>query len=248
MLPRGWLVWLMQPLHACRRPAKASADRLLLQRERNLVVSRQGDRNSLLGVVAGLGWPLIIGSALSSLFYALILRGPLQGELTHRYFAGHPVNVCEAVLFFIALAALVLKFGDVAVQSFTARRIRLGGDAAELTVADCSGQLAQLTALPAALRNTYLARRLHAALEHVERTRSADGLDEELKYLADLDVTRQQDSYSLVRIIIWATPMLGFLGTVVGITQSLGELDPQLLATDPKVAMQGLLAGPFRRI
>jgi len=199
----------------------------------------------LLGVLAGLGWPLIIGSALSSLFYALVLRGPLQSEITHRYFAGHPVNVGEAVLFFVGLAALMLKFGDVVLQSLTVRRIRLGEDAAEAGVADCSGQLERLASLSASWRNTYLARRLRAALEHVQRSGTAAGLDEELKYLSDLDATRQQDNYALVRIIIWATPMLGFLGTVVGITSALGELDPQLLATDPKTAMQGLLAGLY---
>ena len=33
------------------------------------------------------------------------------------------------------------------------------------------------------------------------------------------------DVLQLVRIIIWAIPMLGFLGTVVGITETLGGLD-----------------------
>ena len=65
----------------------------------------------------------------------------------------------------------------------------------------------------------------------MERKGSADGLDEDLKYLSELDEARQHDSYALVRIVVWATPMLGFLGTVVGITQALGDLDPQLLAT-----------------
>ena len=37
----------------------------------------------------------------------------------------------------------------------------------------------------------------------------------------------------------------GVSRTVVGITQALGDLDPQLLATDPKSAMQGLLAGLY---
>ena len=53
-----------------------------------------------------------------------------------------------------------------------------------------------------------------------------------------------------MRIIVWATPMLGFLGTVVGITDALGDLGPswrldaasrQLLNT----AMQGLLGGLY---
>jgi hypothetical protein len=72
-------------------------------------------------------------------------------------------------------------------------------------------------------------------------------LNDELKYLSDLDAGRQQDSFALVRIIIWATPMLGFLGTVMGITQALGDLGAksELLASDPKTAMQGLLAGLY---
>ena len=29
--------------------------------------------------------------------------------------------------------------------------------------------------------------------------------------LSDMDAARQHESYALVRILIWATPMLGFL-------------------------------------
>ena len=37
--------------------------------------------------------------------------------------------------------------------------------------------------------------------------------------------------------------MLGFLGTVIGITLALGDLSPQSLVNEPEVAMQGLLGG-----
>ena len=43
--------------------------------------------------------------------------------------------------------------------------------------------------------------------------------------MADLDLDQQQQRYSLVQILIWATPMLGFLGTVLGISQALGGID-----------------------
>ena len=56
-------------------------------------------------------------------------------------------------------------------------------------------------------------------------SKAADHLDDELKYLSDLDVERSHDGYALVRIIIWATPMLGFLGTVIGISEALGGLN-----------------------
>jgi hypothetical protein len=82
---------------------------------------------------------------------------------------------------------------------------------------------------------------------------SAEGLADELKYLSDVEAGRAQDSYALVRIIIWATPMLGFLGTVVGITDALGDLGRELSTSGGageaggslNTAMQGLLAGLY---
>ena len=93
------------------------------------------------------------------------------------------------------------------------------------------------------LRRSAIVRRLEAALAHVRRQESADQLDEELKYLADVEAERTYEAYALVRIIIWATPMLGFLGTVIGITLALGDLSPEALVNSPKEAMEGLLSG-----
>jgi biopolymer transport protein ExbB/TolQ len=103
--------------------------------------------------------------------------------------------------------------------------------------------LAQLRALPARVQQTYYARRLLAALQYLQRHDSADQLDDELKYLSDMDAERNHERYALVRIVIWATPMLGFLGTVIGITMALGDLSPEALVNSPKEAMDGLLAG-----
>jgi hypothetical protein len=81
--------------------------------------------------------------------------------------------------------------------------------------------------------------------EFVQRQGDAAELNDELKYLSDMDMARQHDSFALVRIITWATPMLGFLGTVIGITQALGDLDANQLATDIQGAMDGLLSGLY---
>ena len=55
-----------------------------------------------------------------------------------------------------------------------------------------------------------------------------------------------------MRIVIWATPMLGFLGTVVGITDALGDLGRELSTSGAadaggslNTAMEGLLAGLY---
>lgn len=70
-------------------------------------------------------------------------------------------------------------------------------------------------------------------------------LESDLQSLAEAEVDRQHESYSLLRIINWAMPMLGFLGTVLGISQTLGQLDTQLLATQQQEAMNELTAGLY---
>lgn len=197
-------------------------------------------------MLGSLGWPILLGAAATSLFYVSIYRGPLNLPVIHRYFASHPVTFAEVGMFFVGVAALVLKLAEVSIQFWASRLVQLeaapaGGEPVEAA----AERLEQLALLPAAARNSYLGRRLIDALHYVQRQGDASQLNDELKYLADMDAGRQQESFALVRIIIWATPMLGFLGTVMGITQALGDLDPQQLATDIQTAMEGLLSGLY---
>jgi biopolymer transport protein ExbB/TolQ len=215
-------------------------------RERIRAVTVDRDRDSMLTMLGSLGWPLMLGLAASGLFYGAIYQGMIGSDFVHRYFASHPVSLVATGMFFVGLAALLLKLLNLFGQFAAMRLIRLESSESEpLPITDSSPMLDQLAQLPAAAQRSYLGNRLREALEHIERTGQADTLDEELKYLADLDVARQQDSYALVRIIIWATPMLGFLGTVIGITRALGDLDPKMLATSIQTAMEGLVAGLY---
>jgi biopolymer transport protein ExbB/TolQ len=188
--------------------------------------------------------PLAVGLVLSAGFYWLIFRGPMNQPLLHRYFAGHPVSVIETVFFFIGLVALVQKIVEVLGQYSALGTIKLPEATTGQAAAKATDLLDSLATLSERVRGSYFGRRLTEALESVERKGAADGLDGELKYLADLDAARQQESYALVRIIIWATPMLGFLGTVMGITTALGDLAKQDMA-NLQGAMQGLLSGLY---
>lgn len=219
-----------------------------------LPVSRQPDRAasnerpSLVTILSGLGWPLLLGLAATSVLYVLIYRGPLNQPWAHRYFASHPVTFFETGLFFVGLAALFMKVLEVGGQFLSLRAVRLEPAPLEgHSVSDCERLLEQLSQLPASARQSHLARRLRDALLHVNRNGSSADLNDELKYLADLDAARQQEGYALVRIVIWATPMLGFLGTVMGITEALGDLsaNAKLLATSIDTAIQGLLGGLY---
>jgi len=208
-------------------------------------VTNRNDRLSLLAVLGSIGWPLVVGLAVCSVFYAIVFRGPLDIPVVHRYFSTHPLLFVVTGMFFVGLAALLMKLADVVGQVMTSGSIRMetevGGNDRDVA----GRMLSHLDKRSDRVRHSYLGRRLQDAAKFVLRRGSAEGLDDELKYLAESDAVRQHDSYSLVRIIIWATPMLGFLGTVVGITQALGDLNPEQLATDPKSAMDSLLGGLY---
>ena len=64
-------------------------------------------------------------------------------------------------------------------------------------------------------------------MSFVARKGSPDTLDEEIKYLSDIDAAHAAQSYGLIKIIIWAIPILGFLGTVIGITIAIASLQPE---------------------
>ncbi len=209
-------------------------------------MSKQNAKNSLLQIVGNLGWPVFLGLWGCGLFYVLILWGPLQSDLLTRYFAGFWISKLATGMFFVGLAALGLKLLNVASQYTSFRDIRLPAmPSTPQSPSECSGLLEDLLALPARLQKSYLGQRLIEAIESVDRKQSAANLDDELKYLADISAERQHDSYALVRILIWATPMLGFLGTVIGITQALGGLRADQLDSDFQAAMSGLLGGLY---
>ena len=69
----------------------------------------------------------------------------------------------------------------------------------------------------------------------------ADTIESHLHYLEDADVGRSQQSYALVRIIFSTIPILGFLGTVVGITMAIAELD--LSAAGMDKSLPAVIAG-----
>jgi biopolymer transport protein ExbB/TolQ len=201
---------------------------------------------------ASLTWPLILGLAATGGFYALLYRGPLHHQLMLRYFAGHPINMIETALFFIGLAALIIKLFELLAEIAVLPSVSLGEAPGNQPASKASELLKALGELPGRARHSYLGRRLSEALDSVLQRGSAENLTDDLKYLSEVDGGRAQDSYSLVRIIIWATPMLGFLGTVVGITDALGDLGRELggsSAADAggslNTAMQGLLAGLY---
>ncbi|MCA9214404.1 MAG: MotA/TolQ/ExbB proton channel family protein [Planctomycetales bacterium] len=201
-------------------------------------------KNSSQSILRSIGWPIVWGVSATVVFYWCLRRGFIQSELVHRYTAGHAVEVVEVAMFLIGLMFLGSRAWNLVMQSVDLGQVKLRKAAVNGDLPSDSTELINgLGQLSTSAQNSYLGRRILNALTFVERKQSAEGLDDELKYHSDMDAVRAHDGYSFVRIIIWATPMLGFLGTVMGITLALGDLSPEALVNSPTQAMEGLLAG-----
>ncbi len=137
--------------------------------------------------------PVLWGCSVTACFYAPILMGMWTHPFVLRYFAGHWAEYVTTTMFFVGIAALVLR----TLQMVSQKRILAvplldaippGGQ----NVAHCENLLGRLDSQPFEWQDSYLVRRLRKALEFVYRKNSAAGLDEEIRYLSDLDASRMQ--------------------------------------------------------
>jgi len=186
--------------------------------------------------------PIVWGVLACAAFYGLIFGGPLDLPVIHRYFTHHPVEYGETLLFAVGMAALLLRLADVLAQRLALRKSPWNAvDSGQLPLEErCRTLRAELDCQPAARQDEYYQGRLRMALDYVMRLGSTEGLSDELKFLADRDATIAHGRYGLFRLIVWAIPILGFLGTVIGITLALNAIDPKALDTSMAQVMMGL--------
>ena len=182
--------------------------------------------------------PLLWGTGLAFCFFSLIQRGFIRDEYVVRYLAGHWVEYIEVGLFCVGLSSLAMKLWSTVRQKNSLATC-------SLPVAMSGGQHpSEAQGLQRHLQENvsgeqgYLLKRLQDGLDFVTRTGKADDLEDHLKYLADVDGARAHASYGLVRFIVWAIPIMGFLGTVIGITVAIANLSPTELEN-----ISGVVAG-----
>ncbi|MFU8816492.1 MAG: MotA/TolQ/ExbB proton channel family protein [Pseudomonadales bacterium] len=80
-----------------------------------------------------------------------------------------------------------------------------------------------IQALPEETQNYLLPRALQAALQRFASTRNIHDVSEAVKATCDSETDRLDSELSMVRYIAWAIPSIGFIGTVRGIGEALGQ-------------------------
>jgi biopolymer transport protein ExbB/TolQ len=81
----------------------------------------------------------------------------------------------------------------------------------------------QIQSLPAGKRNSLLPRALLTALHRFTATRSIQDVSATAHGVCEAESERLESELSMVRYIAWAIPSIGFIGTVRGIGEALGQ-------------------------
>ncbi len=181
-----------------------------------------------------LGVPLGLGALY------LIQNGPWQNEVIQRY-VQHLAEQVIVVLFFCCIGAFAAKM-IAALRERIAQSHQLlpEWNGKPIPVNQVS-QLQQTLALQGeGASRSWIGRRIANILTYVSNRGTTNGLDDQMRTLADNDAMTLDGSYALTRFLIWAMPILGFLGTVLGITEAIGGIDPEKMATDTSSITNGL--------
>jgi biopolymer transport protein ExbB/TolQ len=96
-------------------------------------------------------------------------------------------------------------------------------------------------------RHFLLLNRIELGLSNLRNMGRIADLDEVLASQAESDENVMESSYSVVRGLIWAIPVLGFIGTVQGLSQAVGHFGSVLSSNAEvsalKPALRGVTAG-----
>lgn len=194
---------------------------------------------------------MMLGLGVTVVFYivAPLAAKPFAGgpEFVQRYFCGHPLEYVTSTMFFVGMGILVTKLVALPGERRALRSIAeqatkgswaTGKTSTPAVVDSISGWLKQ--GLSQGFNKTAIARRLDDVLHYVRNRDDGNGIEDHLRYLADLASDRLLQSYSLIRTVTWAVPIMGFLGTVVGITMAIANVTPEQLDSSLPEVTTGL--------
>lgn len=136
------------------------------------------------------------------------------------------VNMLESFFFFFAVAILWLKGKKLRHQKDAMYLDVLPSDLGqEINSQNVGHFVDHLYGLPARLRDSMMVNRIRKGLELFEVRQNNSEVNTMLSAQSNIDSARVGGSYSLVKVFLWAIPILGFIGTVLGLSSAIGSID-----------------------
>jgi len=181
---------------------------------RQSLLARIPDRLvSLLGAAGGAVLTAVLVSALAG------LARP-GGFLERMFLPGGVLNTIPwaiTFLFFWSIIVLTIRFSRLRVQQAFLES-RIAADVERLLEADGAQAALDLLRRERVEGRSILLWRVQRALEQWRVSQTVEPVDSGLRHQAELDADVAASGYALVRIFVWAMPVLGLIGTVIGIS------------------------------
>ena len=134
------------------------------------------------------------------------------------------VNYAESICFGFGVGILVLKYLKVRHQAnalmLDVVPQNLGR---EINKSNIHVFIAHLYALPVKLRDSMMVNRIRKALELFEIRQVNADVSTMMENQSNIDGARIGGSFTMLRVLVWAIPILGFVGTVLGLSDAIGN-------------------------
>ncbi len=151
-------------------------------------------------------------------------------------------QVVTFFLMFWCLAILVMKFLNILRQERAMLLVALPDTIGkEIDLQNLGEFYKNLLTFPKNLRNTYLINRLRKALEFFYIRQNNPEVAQMITTSSEVDAAKVAGSYSVVKVFLWAIPIMGFIGTVLGIGAAIGGFGAVLDGGSDMDAIKGPL-------
>jgi biopolymer transport protein ExbB/TolQ len=168
----------------------------------------------------------IFGLLTTALFFAVVIWAQQRPGL--RWFGDMflergPCQFVTMFLFFWALGILLIKTQKLRLQrrALAVNAVPVQGDF-QLNTTTARSTLDRIHGLADATGHFLLLNRIERALSNLKNIGQISDVSSILQTQAAYDEEQINSSYGLVQGFIWAIPVLGFIGTVLGLSQAIG--------------------------
>ncbi|MEM7455385.1 MAG: MotA/TolQ/ExbB proton channel family protein [Planctomycetota bacterium] len=189
-------------------------------------------------------WSLLFGVIGTGVFYVVILL--LRSfSWTEIFWDRGWVPYVTMLIFFWCIAILLLKMRKIQKQKQALLLDVLPTELSpEITFNSLDKFLDYIANLPAG-GDSFLINRVVRGIEHFRVRKSTSETVTMMESQSDIDANNVSGSYTLVKVFIWALPIMGFIGTVIGISGAVAGLSGSLENANDVSAIKGALNDVF---
>ncbi len=192
----------------------------------------------LSGVIAA-----VAAVAIFALLYPLHAKGVRIGSM---FWDSLGINFPTTLLMCWSFAILGLKARQLARQKSAMMLDLLPTEISrEITLDGLDNFVSHILSLPSEARQSVLVNRVLRGIEHFRVRKSAAETVTMMESQSAIDASNVASSYTIIKVFIWAMPILGFIGTVMGVSSAVSGLSSTLENASDVSAVTESMKGVF---